>query len=255
MAQEPTNWGGRMVVGVRGGKIGTLDALYCDEATGQPVWGVVNMGFAGGRSAFVPLSDARERGDDVRIGIPKRIVADAPWVEPADRLSANDEARLAAHYRLANRIGQHEADDAATADTAGPADDAMTRSEEQLHIHRDRRPRQVVRLKKRVVTEEQHLTVPVQREEFVLEREPIGEDTVRETLAETQPAATSEHSQNADEWMTLHEEKVEVTKRVVPKERVRLAKDITIEEQTLNEELRKERIDIEREPIDPNASV
>jgi len=41
----------------------------------------------------------------------------------------------------------------------------------------------------------------------------------------------------------LHEEEVVTEKRAVPKERVRMTKDTVTEEQTVSEEVRKERID------------
>ena len=49
----------------------------------------------------------------------------------------------------------------------------MTRSEEELDVHTTRRPSELVRLRKHVVTENQQVTVPVQREEVRIEREPV----------------------------------------------------------------------------------
>ena len=43
----------------------------------------------------------------------------------------------------------------------------------------------------------------------------------------------------------LHEEELVVEKRVVPKERVRLAKDTVTDEQQVTEQLRKEQIDVD----------
>ncbi len=43
--------------------------------------------------------------------------------------------------------------------------------------------------------------------------------------------------------MVLHEETPVVEKEVVPKERVRLDKDVTTEQQRVSEEVRKEQID------------
>ena len=47
--------------------------------------------------------------------------------------------------------------------------------------------------------------------------------------------------------VTLMEEKVVPEKRVVPKERVRLEKDTATGQETVSEEVRKERVDVERE--------
>ena len=45
--------------------------------------------------------------------------------------------------------------------------------------------------------------------------------------------------------MVLHEEEVVIEKRTVPKERVRLAKDVITEEQQVSDEVRKEQIDVD----------
>jgi len=59
-------------------------------------------------------------------------------------------------------------------DTSGPTtDDAMTRSEEELEVGTTKRETGRVRLRKHVVTENVQTTVPVQREEVRVEREPI----------------------------------------------------------------------------------
>ena len=53
----------------------------------------------------------------------------------------------------------------------------------------------------------------------------------------------------AEHPVTLHEEEVVVEKRVVPKERVRLDTDVSTSERTVDETLRKEQIEIERDPV------
>jgi stress response protein YsnF len=111
-----------------------------------------------------------------------------------------------------------------------------------------------VRLTKRIVTEEKQITVPVRREEIVLERRPMTDAT--ETRQGDDPAAIGNGEHDAHgESVTLHEEELVVTKRVVPKERVRLTKDVTIEDQTVEAEIRKEAIEIERSPVDPTSST
>ena len=49
----------------------------------------------------------------------------------------------------------------------------------------------------------------------------------------------------AEHEVVLHEEKVVSEKKVVPKERVRLDKDVVTENETVDAELRKERIEVE----------
>ena len=95
------------------------------------------------------------------------------------------------------------------------SDGAITRSEEELEVGTQRRETGRARLRKYVVTEEVQQTVPVQREEVRLEREPITDANV--------DAATSGPEISEDEHeVVLHAEEPVAEKRVVPKERVRL---------------------------------
>jgi uncharacterized protein (TIGR02271 family) len=114
----------------------------------------------------------------------------------------------------------------------------MTRSEEELRggtrAHQSGR----VRIRKYVVTEYVQQILPVQHEEVRIEREPITDANVDRAL--TGPEISEEEHE-----VVLHEEELVVEKRVVPKERVRLAKDTVTEEQEITEEVRKERIDVD----------
>src|SRR4029078_279810 len=122
-------------------------------------------------------------------------------------------------------------------ETSGPTtDDAMTRSEEELLVGTRAHQAGRVRLRKYVVTEYVQQTVPVQREEFRIEREPIGDANVDRALAG--PGISEEEHE-----VVLHEEELVVEKRVVPEERVPLGKETVTDEQKVTEPLRKERID------------
>ena len=114
----------------------------------------------------------------------------------------------------------------------------MTRSEEELAVGTQRRETGRARLRKYVVTEEVQQTVPVQREEVRIEREPITDANVDEA---TSGAEISEEEHE----VVLHAEEPVAEKRVVPKERVRLDKDVETEERTVSEEVRKEQIDVD----------
>jgi uncharacterized protein (TIGR02271 family) len=122
-------------------------------------------------------------------------------------------------------------------DTSGPTtDDAMTRSEERLNVGKEREQVGQARLRKYVVTENVQTTVPVEREEVRLEREPITDANIGD--ATSGPTITeSEHE------VTLHAERPVVETEAVPVERVRLNKETVTEEQTVGAEVRKEQID------------
>jgi uncharacterized protein (TIGR02271 family) len=234
-----TDLRGHEVVDRDGDKIGKLEEIYLDQETGKPEWALVKTGLFGSASTFVPLAGAERADEGLRVPYEKSHVKDAPNMEADGELSSDEEARLYRHYGV--DYGDSSADSGATGgpgnDTSGPnTDDAMTRSEEELQVGKTTRERGRARLKKYVVTEQVTQTVPVQREEVRIEREPI---TDANADAATDGPAISEEEHE----VTLHEEQVVTSKQAVPKERVRLDKDTVTDEQQVSEEVRKERIE------------
>jgi uncharacterized protein (TIGR02271 family) len=235
-----TDLRGEEVVDRDGEKIGKLDEIYLDQQTREPAWALVKTGLFGSASTFVPLQGASRAGDGdgLQVAYEKDHVKDAPNMEADGELSPEEEARLYRHYGLDYDSGSPEpgAGDSGH-DTSGPnTDEAMTRSEEELQVGKMTRERGRARLKKYIVTEEVTQTVPVQREEVRIEREPITEGNV--DAATDGPAISEEEHE-----VTLHEEQVVTSKQTVPKERVRLEKDTVVEEQQVSEELQKEQIE------------
>ncbi|GAA4755593.1 PRC and DUF2382 domain-containing protein [Amnibacterium soli] len=114
-------------------------------------------------------------------------------------------------------------------------DDAMTRSEERLHVGTERVQAGRARLRKYVVTENQTVTVPVTREEVRLEREPIT-DGNRGAALDGPDLSEEEHE------IVLTEERPVVQKETVPVERVRLEKEAVAGEQQVTEDVRHEEI-------------
>ena len=129
----------------------------------------------------------------------------------------------------------------------------MTRSEEQLAIRTEKRETGRARLRKYIVTEEVTITVPVRKERAVLETEPIPEADAEEATSNAPPDAEelSERSEDQPE-VVLHEEVPVVQMTTTPVERVRLSVEQVTDEQTVTEELRKERVEVEGD-IDNNA--
>jgi uncharacterized protein (TIGR02271 family) len=236
---EAQEWRGLTVVSSGGEKIGKLEEIYLDTKTGRPEWATVNTGLFGTKQSFVPLADSDAAGDDVVVPYSKDQVKDAPSVDPDGELSEDEERSLYRHYGM-NHEGTHADDrEPVGQDVSGPnTDDAMTRSEEELTVGTAQRERGRARLRKYVVTEEVQQTVPVQREEVRVEREPITDGNADAALAG--PDISEEEHE-----VTLHEEEVVTEKRTVPKERVRMSKDTVTDEQTVSDEVRKERIDVE----------
>jgi uncharacterized protein (TIGR02271 family) len=258
-------WKGRTMVDRDGDRIGTIDDIYADDRTGQPEWALVNTGLFGTKSTFVPLAQASERDGDVQVPYQKQLVKDAPGIEADQHLSEAEEQQLWRHYGLdygADYSGTAAPTQRGTENVDLPAgraaartdvgdydreatgrDDAMTRSEEELRVGTQARERGRVRLRKYVTTEQVTQTVPVQREEARVEREPI-------TDANVDAAMRGPDISEAEHEVTLHEEEPVVEKRTVPKERVRLDKEALTGEEQVAEEVRREQIDVDdqREP-------
>jgi uncharacterized protein (TIGR02271 family) len=235
---------GANVVDEDGEKIGTVQDIYLDHETNEPEWVLVSTGALGGRSNFVPLSDATMEGNEIRVPYEKDKVQAAPSVDPDGQLSQQEERELYDYYgrRYTEYTGTDytEGTDVGTLERerAGTAGDAMTRSEEELHVGTEQREAGRARLRKYVVTEQVQTTVPVQREEVRVEREPI-------TDANVDAASSGPQISESEHEVVLTEEQPVVERRTVPKERVRLEKDTVTEEQQVAEELRKEQIDTE----------
>ena len=188
------SWRGRNAVDSDGNKIGKIEQIYIDAETGKPEWLAVTTGLFGSKVSFIPIAETSKAGEDggeVRVPYYKQQVKDAPNAEADGELSQEEEADLYRHYGLDYseyhsdsglpegqqnaRFGRRRSDhEAVGRDTSGPAtDDAMTRSEEELRVGKASRERGRARLRKYVVTENVQKTVPVQREEVRVEREPI----------------------------------------------------------------------------------
>jgi len=241
--QSIAEWRGQQLLDSDGEKIGTIDEIYIDSRTEQPEWALVKTGLFGGKGTFVPLQQASPEADGVRVPFDKAHVKDAPNVEPDGELSHSEERTLYEHYGVdygeSDSGSANGGENVVGRDTSGPTtDDAMTRSEEELNVGTTSKESGRARLRKYVVTEDVQTTVPVQREEVRVEREPITDANVGD--AKDGPAISEEEHE-----VTLHTEEPVVEKRAVPKERVRLDKDVVEEERQVSETLAKEQIEVD----------
>jgi uncharacterized protein (TIGR02271 family) len=235
-------WIGRKLVGRDGSKIGRIDQVYVDQRSGRPAWMTVHTGLLGTRTSFVPMQAATPSGDDLAVPYTKDQVKNAPNIEPHDGLVSTDEQQLDAYYSTGDGRGaaagrQAPGADAPGADAPG-ADGAMTRSEEEMRVGTETVETGRARLHKHVETEQVQTTIPVSHEEARVEREPI-------TDADRAAAGRSAGIAEDEREVVLHEDRPVVGKEVVPKERVRLDTEQVMEERTISDQVRKERIDVE----------
>ena len=224
------DWPGQTLYDSGGDKIGSTADVYFVSESGEPDWITVKTGRLSRGVTFVPVRGATVVHDGIRAGYDKALVKDAPSVEADDEVSAEEARRLYAHYALDSGEG---------ADFAG-GDGAMTRSEEELHVvGTERVPAGRARLRKYIVVEEVQVTVPVRREELRVEFD-VDASAISDGIASGPPLTDNEVHE-----VTLYAEEPVVEKRVVPRERVRVAKQTVIEERVVTDELRKEQSDTE----------
>jgi uncharacterized protein (TIGR02271 family) len=248
---EVLTWRGQDLHGRDGEKLGTIEEIYLDTQTREPEWALLSSGMFGSKQSFVPLRDASASGDGVSVPFDNATVKDAPKIDPDGQLSSSEEAQLYRHYGLDYSQDSAEGSgysDGSAGETGGPGrdvsgpstDNAMTRSEEELNVGTAERESGRVRLRKYVVEDEVTQTVPVRREEVRVEREPITDANVDD--ATSGPEISSEEHE-----VVLREEEVVAEKRVVPKERVRLDKDVQTDEREVSETLRKEQVEVDQD--------
>ncbi len=222
-----------------GEKIGKVGQIYFDDNSGEPEWATVNTGLFGTSESFVPIRDAEFSGDRLTVHHDKDRVKDAPHVGDDGHLSPEEERRLYDHYGVAWDTGTQTSQTTTGTvghDTSGPTtDQAMTRSEESLQVGTTSQEAGRARLRKYVETEQVTKTVPVSKERAVLETEPITDRNVGDA---TEGPAISEEEHE----VVLHEEKPVVQKTAEPVERVKLGKETVTDEQTVSEDVQKERI-------------
>jgi len=281
---EPRDLNGVNVFGRGEEKLGKVDTVFLDSETDRPEWAAVKTGLFGGHVSLVPLVDAEYRDGVLQVPYSKADLQSAPHHDPGDELSVDDERALFSHYGVdyggdtatarteatptggdqagaatGRQEGGERGDEVPSSssshqgavgrDVSGPTtDDAMTRSEEELHVGTETRERGRARLRKYVVTEEQTHTVPVSREEVRIEREPITEANA--SAAHDGPAISEEEHE-----VVLHEERPVVGKETVAKERVRLGTETQHSEEQVSEQVRKEQIETDADQASDGAST
>jgi sporulation protein YlmC with PRC-barrel domain len=94
------NMYGEVVVDRSNRRIGKIETFAVDEKQLAPEWLVVKTSRFG-RRRLVPLQDAQQDGDVVRVPFSKNLVVAAPVPDPPFSLSRSDQIALARHYLLA----------------------------------------------------------------------------------------------------------------------------------------------------------
>ncbi len=148
-----------------------------------------------------------------------------------------DEIRLGMSKDAFVAVRDRESYAEAPAPAAPGEDVRVPIVEEEVDVTKRDRQAGEVRLRKDVVTEHQHVDVPVTRERVRVERVPTTEHR------DAGPGEATFQEQTVS--MPVHEEEVEIRKRPIVKEEVRLRKDRSVEQRAADVDVRKERVDVQ----------
>lgn len=197
-----------------GEEIGHVGDIYYDEDTER----VECVGIAGDGIGFkrnwLPAQGAVLQDDGLHLAYGRDRLEGAPsWDDDAD-LDEDRYREVRGHY--------------------GDAGD-VTRHEEELQVGKEERAAGSVRLRKWVETEPVALDVELQRETARVVREDIDE-----------PVSNDERAfGNEEVEVRLRAEEPVAAKRTVAKERVGIEKDVQTQTDTIHDDVRKERVDVE----------
>jgi stress response protein YsnF len=238
---NPQSWVGYPVTGAAAEPLGRVVSVFADPATGAATWAAVDIGT--GAPALVPLDRAGADASAIRVPFDAEQLRTAPSHDPLSDLGDDQVAALSRHY-YAEPAGPPPA--VRQADASAADGQWVVRHEEQLGVVVDTAVVGRVRVRKYTVTEERTFTVSVTREEVSIEQEdvPAAEQVV---MAAGEPGA--ELGDQALE-IVRYEERVVVTKEVVPVERIRVVRHVVTEPQVVRGVVRREVVDVREDRTD-----
>ncbi|CAA9384912.1 MAG: hypothetical protein AVDCRST_MAG22-205 [uncultured Rubrobacteraceae bacterium] len=262
----------------RGGeRLGHVESLFLDE-NDRPEYLGVKMGLLGTRSTLLPwalVTSADEEGGRLKVDLDKETAESGPAFEDDQEITPELEREVSAHYGLGQATedggaygdyysgtehpstpGQDRTRPAATIDDTeaeafrehdreggsqrepgiDPEDEIrVQRSEEELVAGTTRREAGALRVRKRVRTDRERMEVPVRREEVHVERVPVSGEATEAEIGEDEIV------------VPVTEDEIVVSKRAVVKEEVRIRKDVVESTEVVEEDVRREEIDVQDE--------
>jgi uncharacterized protein (TIGR02271 family) len=268
-------YAGYTVQDPNGEKIGQVDDLSVDE-NDQPEYLGVKIGFLGTKSTLIPFSIATVRDDQgiIEVSQPKSTVKNGPAFDDDREITPEFENEVYAYYGLQQTSGTeergsyadysssssgdsgevgpgmregdtesgefvgHSEDDEGVAQTRGSdledQDELrVQRTEEELAAGTREREAGAMRVRKRVRTDREQIEVPTRREEVSVERVPVSGEATEAEIGEDEVV------------VPVTEEEAVVGKRAVAKEEVRIKKDVVEDTEVVEEDVRREEIDVE----------
>jgi uncharacterized protein (TIGR02271 family) len=209
---------------VAGGLLGTLVGMGVPEEEAR----YYNEEFERGRIIMTAKVDNRY---DEAYNILRDCGAYDMETRPGTHMSAtasesygHDRPEMKTEEPWDTRMGTKETDE-----------DAIRLREERLNVNKERRPAGEVDIRKEVVTDTQHLEVPVEREEVVIERKSLG----------NQPSS-GQVGEDTQIRIPVSEEQVNVEKETVDTEEVRAQKRIATDTKHVEEDVKREEVRVDR---------
>ncbi|CAA9530444.1 MAG: hypothetical protein AVDCRST_MAG05-4376 [uncultured Rubrobacteraceae bacterium] len=266
-----------------GSKIGKVDDLFLDE-NDQPEYIGVKMGFLGTSSTLIPMEMATtdESAGTITVSTDKETAKNGPAFNDDHEITPEYENEVRSYYGLgaaqstgsygeyegsgtedhsgagttgstdAGTVGagmsqgdtesgefrEHDAGDEGVSQSHGSdLDDQdelrVQRSEEELRAGTREREAGSMRVRKRVRTDRERIEVPTKHEEVSVERVPVSGEATEAQIGEDEVE------------VPVTEEEVVTDKRAVAKEEVRLRKDVVEGTEVVEDDVRREEIDVE----------
>jgi uncharacterized protein (TIGR02271 family) len=273
-------YAGYTVVDEGGSKIGKVDDLFLDE-NDQPEYFGVKMGFLGTNSTLIPadITTINNEQGFIEISQLKSTVQDGPAFDDDSEITPEYENEVRSYYGLgpiesSGSYGDYEetnehsdagTTDSTTAGTVGPSmsmgdtetgefrehdrnqeglsqpgsdledEDELRvqRSEDELRAGTREREAGAMKVRKRVRTDREQIEVPTKHEEVTVERVPVEGEATEAQIGEDEVS------------VPVTEEEVVVDKRAVAKEEIRLRKDVVEDTKTVEEDVRREEVEVE----------
>jgi uncharacterized protein (TIGR02271 family) len=211
-----------------GEKIGKVDDLFLDESD-SPEYIGVKMGFLGTRSTLIPweaVTSTDDEGRVITVATDKATTKNGPTFDDDRDITPEFENEVYSYYGLqrtssTEESGAYESYYAEeTTQTAGMVDRTDLADEGELRVQR---------------TDREHIEVPTRHEEVSVERVPVEGEASEAEIGEDEVV------------VPVTEEEVVVGKRPVVKEEVRIRKDVVEDTEVVEEDVRREEIDVEDE--------
>jgi uncharacterized protein (TIGR02271 family) len=253
-------------------KIGKVDDLFVDE-NDQPEYIGVKMGFLGTRSTLIPMDLARVNDERqlIEVAADKETVKDGPTFDDDREITPDFEIEVYSYFGLqrsdaAENGAYYSDEETAGTGTAGPGitmgdiesgtfrehppgeegvyDQSGSDPEDELRVQRTEeeltagtreREAGALNVRKRVRIDHETVEAPTRHEEVTVERVPVEGE------------ATASEAEIGDEEVRVPvtEEEVVVEKRPVAKEEIRVRKDVVEDVETVEEDVRREEVDVE----------